>query len=366
MSVVPEEVSRRIVALRFLLIVLVVFIHNNYTAETVAEYTATGRTLIFNQGEFGRWVQLFFSDGIARCAVPLLFLFSAYLQGLKEEPFKVTLQKKFRSLFLPYVIWIGAYGLYYTVGKWLVAQWMPGLLGNPADVFTIWSGSDWLHKILGYGPEHDGLPGFAYHLWFMRDLMILVVLTPALKFLARNLSGGFFAAVCVWYILSPPVPGVSSQAVFFYVAGLYWGMFRIPLLAVLDSVSWKEAAALFLALFFSTYVFSVQGESLYWLMVLAACLVLLKFSRLLCRHERTFSVVARLSGYAFFLYAVHTPVLNVVLKKVWLHFFPMTNTFFSLFGYFGVTVLTVVAGTGAGVLAKRLCPEFYSVLTGGR
>ena len=109
-----------------------------------------------------------------------------------------------------------------------------------------------------------------------------------------------------------------------------------------------------------------RQDTLYWLMVAAACILVLKFSRVICSHEKILALATTLSGYSFFLYAVHTPVLNEVLKRLWIHFFPMVNTLFSLFEYFGVTFLTVVVGTGVGYIVKKFMPRFYSVITGGR
>lgn len=359
------EISQRITSLRFLLIIFVVFIHNNYTMETVAEYEATGRTLLFVQNEFGRWVQLLFSNGLARCAVPLLFLFSGYFQGLKKENYTVTLKKKCKSLLVPYMFWIVVYGFYYTFGKPLIIHFAPSLVGNHEDIFLSWTAKDWFFKIFGYGTK-DGFPGFAYHFWFMRDLIILVLLSPILKLLVRKIPLGFFFFVGTWYLLAPKIIGISNQALFFYVCGLYWGQYKLPMLEYVDKMSWKESITLFLGTFFICYGMSSRNVTLYWLMVMTACILLLKISQVICSDERIYEVAANLSGYSFFLYAVHTPVLNEVLKKIWLRFFPMVNTFFSLFEYFGVTILTVVIGTTLGFFVKKILPRFYSIITGDR
>ncbi len=42
---VDEETSRRITSLRYILIVLVVFIHNNFTAENLADSLAEGNKI---------------------------------------------------------------------------------------------------------------------------------------------------------------------------------------------------------------------------------------------------------------------------------------------------------------------------------
>lgn len=44
----------------------------------------------------------------------------------------------------------------------------------------------------------------------------------------------------------------------------------------------------------------------------------------------------------------------------------MTNTFFCMAEYFGVSVLVVALGTGFGILLKKICPPLFAVLNGGR
>lgn len=45
-------------------------------------------------------------------------------------------------------------------------------------MFT-WTLLEWVHKIFGYMPDGNGglgLPEFAVQFWFIRDLMILVII----------------------------------------------------------------------------------------------------------------------------------------------------------------------------------------------
>ena len=60
------------------------------------------------------------------------------------------------------------------------------------------------------------------------------------------------------------------------------------------------------------------------------------------------------------------PVLNSMLKDLWLKFLPMKNPFFCLAEYFGVTVLTIAIGLGLGILLKKKFPKLFAFLTGGR
>ena len=129
---VPRETSKRITSLRFLLAMLVVFIHNNFTTEQIRESIAIGgRHILFNQSIAGAWIQHFISGGIASAAVPLFFLFAAYLQAMKNDPYKIMLKKKSRSLLVPYILWIAIGFLYFGIGKLAVLKIAPAAIARP-------------------------------------------------------------------------------------------------------------------------------------------------------------------------------------------------------------------------------------------
>ena len=74
---IDGETSGRITSLRYILSVLVVFIHNNFTAEKLADSLAEGNRIpIFAQSAAGEWIQFVISSGLGSCAVPLFFMFS--------------------------------------------------------------------------------------------------------------------------------------------------------------------------------------------------------------------------------------------------------------------------------------------------
>lgn len=368
-TTIPENVSKRITALRFLLAALVVFIHNNYSAESIKTILLSdGQPPLFVQNEFGRWLQLFISEGLARAAVPLFFMFAGYLQGKKDYSYGVLVKKKAKSLLLPFVLWTAIYAFYYAGLKIVVLKVAPQLLANPDQNCLSWTALDWFHKLVGYTPDgHGGMihqPAIAHHLWFVRDLLILSLLSPLLKFFARKIPAAFFAFVLAAYLASFNVRFVETQALFFYAAGLFWGIYEIPLFETLDKIKWREIFPIFALLFAAskTRWGSCGGPA-----VICACAIWLKVSGAIAAREKLYERAAGLAGFSFFLYAVHTPVLsNVLAEKFWLKLFPMTNTFFSLFEYFGVSLLTIFIGTGIGIALKKIIPPLYSALNGGR
>ena len=347
-----------------MLIVFVVFIHNNFTVESIAE---SGQNIVFHQNEFGSWVQLFITQGIARCAVPLFFLFAAFLQAKKNDNYKTLLKKKFFALFVPFVLWTAIYAFYFAGIKLLILKIAPQFIANPNETALNWTTLDWFHKLLGYKLKPDGdfeLPGFAYQFWFIRDLIILVILSPLFKTLIKKVPVGFFALLCILYVSSTRIYFVATQALFYYSLGLYWGMFDFNLFEKIDKVPYKEAVSLYLLCFFVEKLFENKVFGAF--RVILSCIIFLKVSKSIIENAKLFAITEYLAGFSFFLFAIHTPALNELLKKVWLAVFPMKNTFFSLFEYFGVAFLNIIIGTAIGIALKKLCPPVFSVLNGGR
>lgn len=374
---VPAETSRRITSLRFLLAVLVVFIHNNFTAKSVAErFEETGVPMAFCQNALGKWTQLFISDGIARCAVPLFFLFAAYLAARKDDPYPVMLRKKARSLLLPFVLWTGLYVFFYGGIKLIVMQIAPQFILNPDKTVLSWTASEWLHNLLGYNAEKidPGLQNFpsslselAVQFWFVRDLLILFALSPVIRRLIKMFPAGFLALVCVPFFADiPGVLFVQTQALFFFCLGTYWGMYGIPLFEHIDRISWAEVFVLFALTFIFANMFDGDKNVMWQFMVIFSCVLMLKCSALIERNERAFAVAEYLAPVSFWLFAIHNPLLNGFLVKLWLHVFPMTTPARCLAEYFCVNILTVAIGTASGLLLRKICAPLFSVLNGGR
>lgn len=374
---IGRETSRRITSLRFLLAVFVVFIHNNFTAKSVAErFEETGVQMAFCQNAFGKWTQLFISNGIARCAVPLFFLFAAYLAARKDDPYPVMLRKKAKSLLLPFVLWTGLYVFFYGGIKLLVLRIAPQFILNPNETVLSWTASDWLHKVLGYNVEKidpglqnlpSSLPELVVQFWFVRDLLILFALSPILQRLIRKFPAGFLALVCVPFFADVPgVLFVRTDALLFFCLGTYWGMYGIPLFEHIDRISWAEVAVLFALTFLFANMFDGDINVMYQFMVIFSCVLMLKVSAVIVSRKRLFAVSEYLAPVSFWLFAVHSPLLNGFFVKVWLRFLPMTTPARCFAEYFGVTIIVIAFGTASGLLLRKICPPLFSVLNGGR
>ena len=354
---ITAETSRRITSLRFLLIAFVVFIHANLKADDALNYYH----LDFVQPAWIAWLKHFVCDTLGGAAVPLFFLFSAYLQFSKGDPYPALLKKRSRTLLLPYIAWT-----LITIALYAVAQSMPQsapFFQNDLNIVRNWNAFDWLKAFTYHNLAIPLKSPLVYQFWFLRDLMIFIVLSPALQFLCRKMPGAMIAAVSAAFVCDIPVfVTVSPSALFFYVAGYLFAEKNVSFFAVADTVRLREYAVLIALLEavrvgLNRHVGAAQ--------VVISCLFFLKLSACIVRRERLFLLTERLAGLSFFVYAVHTPFLGTAVNKLSWKFIPL-HGFGCLVQFFTAAFLTLALSLVAGITLKKLCPPLFSVLNGDR
>lgn len=369
-GLIDAHTSRRIASLRFFMAMLVVFIHNNFTAENVVEaFERNGVLIAFNQSVAGKWIQLFISEGIARCAVPLFFLFAAYLQFRKNDSYGVLVKKKVRTLVLPFFIWPTLNIALFVGGKIAAFRLVPGLLGRPGVIPQLeWTAADWLHAFIGYGDMTQGrtFGGYVGQMWFVRDLFLLILVSPLIWQCVRRIPVCTLLLVSFFYFCDVRLFFVAAQALFYYTLGCFWAEYNVPLFEIADRVKWRALAPLFFALWLATWRVFGEHSPCYWFMVAASCLVMLKVSAFVEGNEKAFLVAERLAPLSFWLFAIHMPFLLNSVQSLWLYFIPMTTGARCLAEYFGVTIIVISIGAGSGFLLRKLCPPLFSVLNRGR
>lgn len=356
---ISEENSKRITSLRFILTVFVVLIHNLINKEIADE-----SNLIYRNSNFGLYIEniiLFFTAS----AVPLFCLFAGYLQAIKQDSYRVLVQKKTKSLLLPYILWI----LVYLLFERFLRNCLQSIFTSGSIDFCIhenWTIKEYFYHIIGYSNEVGGAPLVAGQLWFVRNLFIYMMLSPLLILLVKKIPFCFIASVFLFFLSVQFVrEGFLTYSLFYYICGLYWGVYDLDLFGEIDKIKWYEIAICFILLFLPP-IFNYQIPCYFVLNTLFASLVMLKLSSVFIKNDKCFAITKYLAGYSFFLYAVHFPVINEVAHKVWLHLFPMKNTFFCLFQFFGCAIFIVIIGTLIGILLRKICPPLFALLNGGR
>lgn len=195
------SISRCFDLLRFPLIVLVVLIH----ADNL-DLLVDGQLVDYTyENGWAHAVRYALSQGLARVAVPLMFGMAGYLfflgfSGTREE-WRRKLNSRLRTVLLPYLAWETAH----LVARLVQAGPFEGHWGL-------------LDAVLGITR-----PPLAFHLWFVRDLFVMVCLSPLLYRGLRRFPVALVLATQLLYLLPLwplPRPGAVSLGYFTLGAAL--------------------------------------------------------------------------------------------------------------------------------------------------
>lgn len=228
-----QYLSEKIKILSFIAIILVLYIHSGFH-----EYPHEIAGMTVNI-----YLQEFISGILGRLAVPLFFAFSGYLFFLNTDKGIYTvfekMRKRARTLLIPYLIACLFLPVFY-----LVMEVIPGTSGfiNSETPF-----SDNLKLPLGnmltylYIDSGSGAP-CAFHLWFLRDLIILVAVSPLLYLIRYSGINRFVVCIILLGLTFLEIPYLPTF-------GLFWFMFGAYSLGYLSKVKYRNTiTVLFLAL----------------------------------------------------------------------------------------------------------------------
>lgn len=183
---------------------MVVFIHAYATFSSVAVESDTPVWL--------ENTKFIVSEIISRCAVPGFFLISAMLLYRKNWSWKTNCLKKLKSLGLPYIIMNGLW-----IGIFFIAHQLPFIKGFIDASNLISNFSEFVDAFIGY---KSGYP-FLYPLWFLRDLLILNILSLVIwKLIDRFCNLMLIASLLCWIFLQKTgLFFLNLQGIFFWILG---------------------------------------------------------------------------------------------------------------------------------------------------
>lgn len=343
-----DYVSRKLKILSFISILMVIFIHMYY---------AEGDSyIILNE------IERIVGQRFCSIAVPLFFLMSGYLFFLKMPngvySIKDKLKKRVRTLLIPYIIANTLTFIFYLVLNFIALK-IPYIAAVVNfRVFDVVSAGVWpIVKLVFLDPP------IAFQLWFIRDLMVVMVFSPAIWFLLHYILSkwGRFVGVILLAILLYYSGRGYIQALLWFTLGGYFAMnpsfspnrkyplwigcfcLLIMLLLTLSpyNVSWL------------TFLIPVFGIPAIWIL----------FDYLALDRIYNYPYIRDMCSYTFFIYLVHEPLLNI-FKKLPLLFSHSELTL--LISYLIIPLVFVFIFCQVGSLFKKFFPRLYGIYTGGR
>ena len=335
-NVSQYEVIRQ---LRFPMIVLVTFAHSYGKVEM-------GFSLLASDWNTYEFLKLFVSQTLVKVAVPVFFIMSGYLFFANVDKWDVVTYKKkvlrrIKTLLLPYLIW----NLLMTVKLKTFSMNMFWAYWEPAGIQIDWFG----HEQVLTAPAN--MP-----LWFLRDLMVVSLLTPIIYLLVRRLGYWLMAVLTVLYLLGVCafIPGLSAYAVFFFTLGAFLSIRKMDLVENLKQFEWPAYgfSAILGVSMMITYSTPVFSSLMLCFRLTGAIAVFCLATRILSSTNRR--LLSLVCDSAYFIYLAH-----------YIFFFSFIDTaFFAIFGtsisalsihYLLCPLIKVVIFVGVYFIYRFLC-----------
>ncbi|MDR6733741.1 MULTISPECIES: acyltransferase family protein [unclassified Sphingobacterium] len=362
-----QLLSKTIDFLRFPLIVGVVFIHTDFSNIIIqgSKQVDLRQFAVFAQ------VFLLFSKLVFEVCVPLFFFISGFLffYGTASFTFSVyfnKLRRRVHSLLIPYIFWNLAVLLFF----FLAQTFFGGLLSGVNKPIIQYNLTDWLWSLWDTSHVHvkaaKNLP-INSPFWFIRDLMVVLLLSPIIYFLIRKV--GVFAVLIlgVVWLFKPYfyLPGWSTVSFFFFSAGAYFSLHNKNFVLVMQSFLPWSVLCYVLLIIAAFYGFGKGGWSYLYcanvlLGLLSAVAVTGYFIEKGSWRPNHFLVSA-----SFFIFAYHRLPLVFIIKFLFIQVRPQTDVAL-LFLYFVCPVCVILLGLLFFWVISMLFPRFTAVICGGR
>lgn len=347
---ISKNISNALLLANFYCTILVVAIHYN----SLYHFSKPDPT------NFYFLLQSYINISLTRIAVPFFALTSGLFLFLKFEAtltnYKTSIQRRIKSLLIPYL----------TVATLVFAfQTFLTLSKDPDFTFGI---EDFLNAIIT--PQ-------TIQLWYIRDLLFLVIASPAIYFCCKKTPWLYSIPVLsMWIIDFQPFPKlgdwhlITIEALFFFTVGCLIS-FKLEKIALWISSSTNQTLTKFLAVYLVFTTLRVYFELNYfndrqaWQYIMGGILhkssILIGICALIifCIHHESKSLL-RLAGYTFFVYLYHLLPLSKFILLFWNNFITEEQLFFV------TTPSALVISFYTAHLLKNKLPRIYMFLTGGR
>lgn len=291
--------------LRFPLIVLVTFSHS-YGAVRPDYSLLTSGWCTYEV------LKLLISQTLVKVAVPVFFVISGYLFFRFVEVWTAAvywqkMRRRVKNLLLPYIVWNLLMAVKLHQFDWDIF-WV---FWRQAGVQVDWLGN--LHLMTA--PAN--MP-----LWFLRDLMVVSLLTPLIYIGVRRLGLWLMGILAVFYLsgVYAFIPGLSAYSVFFFTLGSFLGIRRLDLDTTMRRIEWPTyglSVVLAVAMIL-TYHMPVFSSIMLCFRITGCVATINLASRLLSVTDRRLSAVVCASSY--FIYLAHFVFFFSFIDKalIWL------------------------------------------------
>lgn len=328
------------------------------------------------------------SQGFARLAVPIFFLTAGYLffQKLEKWNWQVytdKIKKRINTLLVPYLIW-NVIAIVYFLAIFLYKNDIGSLmdfLDERGGLLWFWNcgRAGYVPRVNLFGWEMwDGAFPINYPLWFVRDLMVVCVLSPVIWFLVNRLKVFWIILMLILYIADIwiPLEGFRAEGFFFFSAGAYLCIWNKDFKSVLSDFKKYAFPVSIVALILCVISY---GEDWHWYVRRIFCIfgtITALYTTLSLIEKGRYKIMkpnAFLSEASFVIFAAHIigikdivcSVINRIIEFVMVNVFFIRDLMFTI-GYIIAPIVTTLLILIVYWYASKKMPGLCNILTGGR
>lgn len=345
-----QRLSVAIEALRFPLIVFIVMLHC-YTS-TVSQWS--GHPTYFR-------IVYPFSLWLGETGVPAYFFISGLLLFYSKKTYSQKLQGRLKTLLIPYIL----FNAFILLGYWTLY-----LAGKPMAILgrsiSDYNFVDFLRAFWDRGEWHNGNGApLLCPFWYIRNLMLLVVISPVLYYLIKY-TRILFPLVCGLLWVNSFHSAYLLQSLTMFSLGAY---FPITGKNPYDVINQYRYWVVTLFLCFGLYDIAIHCTTIslpvfpqvHRLALVANVFLLIWLGEKFYLHG-IYSVF--LSKSSFFVFCIHYPFV-LVLKEFSGRVTGLGDVVLALFYFCSVILVTVLCVVIYKILLK-LVPGFLNFITGSR
>lgn len=376
--------SATIDLLRFPLALMVIFIHMSPSVINLidADFSVLSGHGIYNV------TGILLSHVLTHIAVPTFFFISGFLffnnfQKWSWEGYKKKLNSRIKTLFIPYLLWN-------TIPFILFALSMTAgvvIKGNPIEkVRTFITANNWriIYDCHEWDTNHINWLGenlrmtgpYDFPLWFLRDLIVVTILTPIIYYVIKKFGLFVISILFVAYIsrIWTLLPGFSITAFFYFSTGAYFALNKMNIIQFVEKYK-LLFVPICMILLVATTIYdgenTVIGQNIYPLFACTGVLTAF-YTGSKCIRKHNIKPNKLLVSSCFFIYAIHFVGLPLIGFPLWfirdvLHLVIPGNTGFEDFiCYLTAPIVTAFLCVLLLMFARRWFPKLTLYFSGNK
>lgn len=275
-----------------------------------------------------RYIQVFLGMTLTRAAVSTFFVISGYLYfanvaSLNKDIYFYKTRKRIWTLVIPYFLWnlagvLTMFLLRYFIGSPLGFDTFWGFLRQ------FWCSNVWNENTVNLLGQHTPLYGpIDLPLWYLRDLIVVSFLSPAIYWAVKKLKYFYFIILAPLYLLNvwTIIPGLGLSSFIFFGLGVYLAIYKGSL-NITENKCYKMfilISAIFTAST-SAYLWLVQGVTTFNYSIYTLATILLVAAMLIIGRMASvggLQVNRMFVDSSFFVYAFHafTGVNSIMIVR---------------------------------------------------